>query len=278
MRITFLLIFAVLMACSEDESPIVQQEPPVVEPPIVVEPPVVKECRLVKMVSLTASQTVETAYSYNDKDQIVGQIRTRDGVVDFSYVIFYDSEGMVDRVDDGAIIVESDYTTDGKIKKRTLVDKATSEVKETQEYSWSPDSLHVIYKKPADSKPYATMGYKFSGENIVHTMYESYSYFGADEFFSTSEVTYSGFDAGVNQYYLALKNRPGYGVVSKNNYAKEISTYKTYKNGTIESTSTSTRNYTYVYNKSNATISFVTTDEATGSAYTTNITYDDCPE
>jgi hypothetical protein len=230
------------------------------------------------MVALTATQTVETSYSYNDQKQIIGQVRTRNGAVDFSYVISYNSDGRVDKVDDGTIITETSYTADGKIQKKKLIIKATSEVYETQEYTWSPDNLHVAYTKTSETEPYTTMEYQFSGENIVHTMYKSYSHIGADEILFTQEITYSGFDSGINQYYLALKNRPGYGVVSKNNYAKEISANETFQNGVIQSTSTATKTYTYVYNNANATVSFVTTDEDAGSSYTTDVSYEDCPE
>lgn len=260
MRIILSLIFLFLLACAEEEAT------------------VTKQCKLVKMVSDTPSQIVETTYTYNDKDQIVGQLRKRDGNVDFSYIISYRSDGLVDKVDQGASTTEYSYTSDRKIQRQSIIDNATSQVTETIEFEWGTNFVEMTFQRTSRAYPYQTTSHEFSGENIVRTVVNSYWDFDNGELFSIIERNYSGFDNGINQYYQASQNRPGYGIVSKNNYSTEVSTHTKYTDGIIESTSTSTMTYTYEYNKANATISFVTTDATSGVSYPTEITYEDCPE
>jgi hypothetical protein len=260
MKITLALICFLLLACSEDE------------------PTVIKQCKLVKMVSDTPTQVVETTYTYNDKDQIIGQVRKRDGIVDFSYVISYRSDGLVDKVDQGASTYEYTYATDRKIQGQSAIDDATSQVTQTIDYVWSTNVVVITFQRTSRTYPYQTTTHHFSGENIIRTVHNSYNDLGDGELTSTIETDYSGYDSGINQYYLASQNRPGYGIISKNNYANEVSTHKQYVGGVVQSTSTSTRTYTYEYNKSNATISFVTTDVTQGFSFPTEITYEDCPE
>jgi hypothetical protein len=260
MRIALSLIFLFLLACSEDE------------------PNVIKQCRLVKMVSDTPTQTVETTYTYNNKDQIVGQVRTRDGVVDFSYEISYRSDGLVEKVDQGISRNEHSYSADGKIQTQSVIDNSTSEVREKIEYEWSTNSVELTYQRTSRTYPYQTTTHEFSGENIVRTVYRSYNDLGSGELTWITQIDYSGFDKGLNQYYLASHNRPGYGIVSKNNYATEVSTSTSYVGGVAQSPTTSTKVYTYEYNESNATISFVTSDETSGVSYPTEVTYEDCPD
>jgi len=230
------------------------------------------------MVSDTPSQIVETTYTYNEKDQIVGQVRKRDGVVDFSYVISYRSDGLVDKVDQGSSSTKYAYTTDGKIQKQSVIDDATSQVTQTIDYEWSSNSVEATFQLNSRTHPYQTTTHLFSGENIVRTVYNSYNDLGDGELTSTLEINYSGFDSGISQYYFASQNRPGYGFVSKNNYSTEFSTHEQFVNGVVQSTSSSTKTFTYEYNSANATISFFTTDVTQGFSYLTDITYDDCPE
>lgn len=259
MRISCLLILALLLACSADDSP------------------AIKECRLLNMVAAIAGQTEETSYAYNDKNQIVGEIHKRDGVVRFNFVISYTSDGMVDKIDDGTRIIEHTYATDRKIQSINYINKATSSITETWEYTWGPNTLHSVNTKTGASKPSATIDYEFSGENIVHTVFKDYVDFDTDKLSFVNEFTYSNFDAGINQYYLAEHRRPGYSISSKNNYAKLVNVSTNYLDGVIQSTTTAIKNYTYTYNSSNATISFVTTPEGGGVSYTTDVTYDECP-
>jgi YD repeat-containing protein len=260
MRITFLLIFLCLLACSDDE------------------PTVTKQCKLVKVVSDTPAQTVETTYTYNDEDQIVGQVRTRDGVLDFSYVISYRPDGLVDKVDQGEFTLEHSYTSDGKIQKETVIDDASSQVAQTIDYEWGTKSVEITWQRISRPDPYQTTTHEFSGENIVSTVHRSYNDSDNGKLTSIIEIIYSGFDTGINQYYLASQNRPGYTIVSKNNYSTEVSTHTQYLDGVAQPPSTSTKTYTYEYNESNATVSFVTTDHTAVSSYPTQVTYDDCPE
>ena len=260
MRTILALIFLFLLACSEDE------------------PTVTKQCKLMKMVSDTPSQIVETTYTYNDKDQIVGQVRKRDGVFDFNYVISYRSDGMVEKVDQGTTSIDYAYTTDGKIQKQSVIDDATSQVTETIDYEWSGNSVEATFQRTSRTHPYQTTTHLFSGENIVRTLYNSYNDLGDGELTSTIEINYTGYDSGISQYYLASQNRPGYGIISKNNYSTEVSTHEQFVNGIVQSTSTSTKTFTYEYNSANATISFVTNDVTQGFSYPTDIMYEDCPE
>jgi hypothetical protein len=230
------------------------------------------------MVSDTPTQIVETTYAYNDKNQIVGQVRTRDGVVDFAYEISYRSDGMVEKVDQGATRIEHSYTVDGKILKQSIIDNSTSKVQETVEYEWSPNSVELTFRRISRIYPYQTTTHEFSGENIIRTVYRSYNDLGDGDLTWITEINYSGFDNHLNQYYVASQNRPGYGIVSKNNYATEVSTSTSFVDGVAQSPTTSTKSYTYEYNKSNATISFITTDETTGVSYPTQVTYEECPE
>ena len=231
-----------------------------------------------KVVSDTPARTVETTYTYNEDNQIVGQVRTRDGVLDFSYVISYRPDGLVDKVDQGEFTLEHSYTSDGKIQKQTVIDDAISQVNQTINYEWSTNSVEITWQRISRSAPYQTTTHELSEENIVSTVHKSYDDFDNGKLTSIIEINYSGFDTGINQYYLASQNRPGYGIVSKNNYSTEVSTHTQYLDEVAQSPSLSTKTYTYEYNEANATISFVTTDHTAVSSYPTQVTYDDCPE
>ena len=140
------------------------------------------------------SQTVETTYTYNDDDQIVGQVRTRDGVLDFSYVISYRPDGLVDKVDQGEFTLEHSYTSEGKIQKEAVIDDATSQVTQTINYEWGTNSVEITWQRISRSDPYQTTTHDFSGENIVNTVHKSYNDFDNGKLTSIIEVNYSGFD------------------------------------------------------------------------------------
>ena len=239
------------------------------------EEPIENECRLLRTVA-HATQTVNNTYSYNDKNQIVGQRRIRDGVIDFEYVISYNPDGTVSEVDVGSSVIEYAYTSDGKLESQTFVDEASDLTTEVRSYTWTTNALKVVYKKTNEPHPYATMEYEFAGENIVHTLYRTYADFESDILAFKEEVTYSNFDTGVNHLYLALLKRPGYGVQSKNNPASSVSITTSYVAGVAQVPHTTKTDYTYTYNASNATTSFVTDTEG-GVSYLTEVTYDRCP-
>lgn len=260
MKRCLFLILVALTACSESGEEIPLQQ---------------SECRLLKIVA-HADQTVNTEYSYNEKNQIVGQTRIRGGVLDFTYVISYTPDGKVSTVDVGGDIIEYSYTSDGKLESQTFRAKTNGLVTEVRTYSWTTNALKAVYKKTGEQNPYATMDYEFVGENIVHTLYRTFSDFDSEVLSFKEEVTYSDFDTGINHLYLALLRRPGYAVQSKNNPGQSVTVTTLYVGGIAQAPQTTVVNYTYVYNSSKATTSFVTSTVG-GSSYLTDVTYDECP-
>jgi len=259
MRKSYLFVLCILIACSDSEDEVPPQS----------------DCRLLDMVA-HASQTVSTEYSYNDKNQIVGQTRVRAGVQDFSYIISYGTDGKVSEVDIGNSVIEYAYSADGKLESQTFRAEANDLATEVRSHTWTSNTLKVVYKKTTEQHPYATMDYEFVGENIAHTLYQAYADFESNVLSFKEEVTYSDFDTGISPLYLALLKRPGYGVQSKNNPVKSISVTTSYIGGVGQAPQTTSVTYTYTYNASKAATSFITDIEG-GDSYLTEVTYDQCP-
>ena len=258
MRISYFLVLVLLFACSDDDPASNDTH-----------------CRLLKIVADVEPEVV-TIYTYNDKDQIVGEDRTRGGVVDFGYIISYTADGMVDKIDVGTSIIEHDYTSDGKILRETFVGKTTPSVIETREYTWDGNSVQTTFTTGGETKPHATLDMTFSNGNVINSIRREYVDFDTKKLSYIIETTSSNFDNGLNPYFVADKYRPGYSIISENNAGKIQTVNTFYVGGVAQPPTSSTTNNVYTYNSSNVAISAVVTNAGTGESYTMAMTYDGC--
>ena len=192
------------------------------------------------------------AYSFNDRGQLIQQIRKGSFSTDTS-VYSYNASGKIDEIVEGGVLFTFSYSTNGKLTSMGAKDAKSLVLKWTVTYTWQADSVMAVSQNAGAVTPYQIEITHLQGENISKQNYYEYT---AGDLTSADTKEYSNYDSGLNPYYVADQGRPGFSnFSSKNNPGKMVETSISYSGGVAGTPSIYTVNYSYTYNKNNMAIS-----------------------
>jgi hypothetical protein len=213
-------------------------------------------CRLVKEEMEGAYQIT---YTYNSAGQVYQQVYFQGGVFQSSFVFFYNTDGLIEKVVSGpGRAVETGsrewvYSSTGKISEvRSYTD---SSLYNTDVYTWSENQCKIASYRPGLGVSLSGITYEFLGENIVRTASYLVDDHGGSRGTTVIETTWSQFDSNTSMDYFLSLRRPGYSIVSKNNPGLvSVKSYRRYIWGN-QDTQESQQQFTYTYNSQNITTS-----------------------